>query len=98
VPQRIIDSLRQSSPVSKINVDDVCDRVGIEPAEFRISFDLYVLQKFPNLRIFKTLRLELFLGHFAIDQRDRGDVRQTMIGRFTRLGFPFFRFATDDVD
>ena len=41
---------------------------------------------------------KLFVGHLAIDQRDRRDVGQTVIGRLARLRFPFLRLAPDDID
>ena len=96
--KRIIDALGQSLPVRKIDMHDIGHRAGIHPAQFRVSFHLHVLQKFPDRRIRESFGLKLFLRHFPIDQRDRGDVGQTVVRRFTRLRFPFLRFAPNDVD
>ena len=77
---------------------DVRHCIWIHGAEFGVALDLYVLQKFPNLRILEPLWLKLFLRHFPIDQRNRRNVRQTVIGRLARLRFPFFRLAPNDID
>ena len=76
---------------------DVRHRAGIQRAQFGVACDLYVLQKFPNLRVPKPLRLKLFLGHFAIDQSYRRNVGQTVIGCLARLGFPFLRLTADNI-
>ena len=77
---------------------NVRDRFRVDRTKLGVSLDRYVLQEFPNRRISESLRLELFVRYFTVDQRDRGDVRQTVVRRFPRLRFPFFRFASDNVD
>ena len=71
---------------------------GIKRAQLVVALHFHVLEKLPDRRIRETLRLKLLVGHFAIDQRDRGDVGQTVVGRLARLRFPFFRLAPDDID
>src|SRR6266513_1379034 len=77
---------------------DVRNRPWIKRAELGIARHFHVLQKFPNRRIGKSRGLKLLVGHFAIDQRDRGNVWQAVVGRFARFRSPFFRFAPDDID
>ena len=45
----------------------------------------------------EALAIELFIRYLAIDQRYRRNVRQAVVCRFARLGFPFLRLAADDV-
>src|SRR6266436_575084 len=42
VPHRIIDTPGQSPAVGEINMHDVCHRAGVQPAQFRVAFDLHV--------------------------------------------------------
>src|SRR5213080_3634818 len=94
--QWIVDPPRQLPAVIKIDMDDVRDRVRIYCTQLCISFHLYSLQKSPDLRIREALRLELFVCHVAVNERDCRDVRQAMISCLTRVRFPFFRFASDN--
>ncbi|KAG0505614.1 MAG: hypothetical protein Udaeo_10410 [Candidatus Udaeobacter sp.] len=77
---------------------NVADRIWIHRAQFPIPLHFHILQKLPDLGIFESLRLELAIGDFAVNQRDGRDVGQTVIRRLARFGFPFFRFAPNDVD
>ena len=82
----------------KINVHDVADRIWIHRAQFRVSLDVHILQKLPDLRIFEPLRLELAIGDFVVNQRNCRDIRQTVVCSLPRFRCPFLRFAPDDVD
>src|SRR5215467_12523276 len=79
-------------------MNDVRDRLGVHATQLAMARDFHVLQKLPNLRMGEALAKELFVRYLAIDQRDSGDVRQTVISCFTRLWFPFLRLAADDID
>ena len=70
VAKRIIDPLGQHATVLQSDMNDVRDRLGVNRAQLVVAFHLHVLQEFPDRRIRETLRLKLFLSHFAIDQRD----------------------------
>src|SRR5205814_6457342 len=95
VPERIIDSSRQSSTIRKIYMYDVRDRAGIHRAQLRITFHLHVLQKFPHAWMTKALAVELFVGYFAVDQRDRRNVSKAVSSRSARCRLPFLRLTAD---
>ena len=97
MPVRIIDSPAQSTAIRKIYMYDVRHSAGIHRAQLRITFHLYVLQKFPHVWMAKALTVELFVGYFAVDQRNCRDVRQAVVCRFACCRFPFLRLAADDV-
>ncbi len=94
--QWIIDPPRQPPAVVKIDMYDVRDRVRIYCAQLCVTYHLYSLQKFPDLRIREALKLELFVCHVALNERDRRDVRQAVVRCLTRVRFPFFGLASDN--